>query len=433
MEAAMIMLNRIHNSTLTGNVTDGVSGEPVVAEVFIEGIDDSGSFRHPYLSSENFGRYYRMLLPDEYNVTFYAYGYQDSETYQITVNPEGQTVLNVEMFQTGTSTLSGTVVSFSDQSPIQDAIVEILNAPIESVTTNEDGAFLFEEISYGSYQLKIRADNYGTHYQSIVISDPESYLDITLYTAMFSDVFASLTDWETTGQWGLSSEYSYVGEHSLADSPEGDYQSNVESYARLFPSFDLTTAENASVAFMARYNLEAGYDYCYLQISTDNENWVNIETFNGISDWEFHDISLNDYLGEEISFRFLFYSDQSVEEEGIYIDDFRVYAGSHDVSSDQFTLSPVNEFMLYQNYPNPFNPETTIRFNLANEEEINLSVYNIKGQLVKTLVSDILPVGNHSVIWNGQNDNQQPVGSGLYFYKLQGTSSAQIKRMLLLK
>ena len=85
------------------------------------------------------------------------------------------------------------------------------------------------------------------------------------------------------------------------------------------------------------------------------------------------------------------------------------------------------------NYPNPFNPETRLTFSLPQEQEIELTVYNLKGQKVKQLVSGQISAGQHSVVWEGKDDNGKPVGSGLYFYKLKTKDKELTKKMLLLK
>jgi hypothetical protein len=92
------------------------------------------------------------------------------------------------------------------------------------------------------------------------------------------------------------------------------------------------------------------------------------------------------------------------------------------------------ETELLKNFPNPFNPETIIYYQLPENSEVNLSIYNIKGQKVKTLANKVIPVGEHSVIWNGRDSNGKRVSSGIYFYKLKvnGKSEA-VRRCLLLK
>lgn len=85
------------------------------------------------------------------------------------------------------------------------------------------------------------------------------------------------------------------------------------------------------------------------------------------------------------------------------------------------------------NYPNPFNPNTTISFSLNSSADVNVSVYNTKGQLVKTLVNSDLAAGNHSYNWNGVDEQNRSVGSGLYLYKVKTANSETIKKMLLVK
>jgi hypothetical protein len=90
-------------------------------------------------------------------------------------------------------------------------------------------------------------------------------------------------------------------------------------------------------------------------------------------------------------------------------------------------------FALKQNYPNPFNPTTTIEFGLPNSEFVTLRIFNILGQLVRTLVNFNYPAGEHSVIWDGRDNNGSPVASGIYIYQLQAGRFVQRNKMLLLK
>ncbi len=95
--------------------------------------------------------------------------------------------------------------------------------------------------------------------------------------------------------------------------------------------------------------------------------------------------------------------------------------------------TPAPAFIKISNYPNPFNPETTLFFSLPNEQEIELTVYNLKGQKVKQLVSGQFASGEHSIIWSGKDNNGKQVSSGLYFYKLKTSDKVISKKMLLLK
>ncbi|PIS45593.1 MAG: hypothetical protein COT22_04435, partial [Ignavibacteria bacterium CG08_land_8_20_14_0_20_37_9] len=92
-----------------------------------------------------------------------------------------------------------------------------------------------------------------------------------------------------------------------------------------------------------------------------------------------------------------------------------------------------NEFMLYQNYPNPFNPATTINFSIAEKSNVQLRVFNLLGEVVKTLVNQNEEAGVHSITWNGLNETGAPVNSGIYLLRLEADSQIQMRKMILLK
>lgn len=85
------------------------------------------------------------------------------------------------------------------------------------------------------------------------------------------------------------------------------------------------------------------------------------------------------------------------------------------------------------NYPNPFNPETTIRFALKDKGEVKISIFNSKGQLVKTLVDGNYKAGNHSVVWNGTDNHGKAISSGVYLYRLNTAGISQTRKMMLMK
>ncbi len=85
------------------------------------------------------------------------------------------------------------------------------------------------------------------------------------------------------------------------------------------------------------------------------------------------------------------------------------------------------------NYPNPFNPTTTINFSIQSNTEVELTIYNIKGQKIKTLADSNFEKGDHSVIWNGSDEAGNSASSGIYLYKLKTKDNQKTNRMLLLK
>lgn len=100
--------------------------------------------------------------------------------------------------------------------------------------------------------------------------------------------------------------------------------------------------------------------------------------------------------------------------------------------SDEEVIIPVNDILL-ANYPNPFNPSTTIAFGLKEEVEVSLVIFNIKGQLVNTLVEGVLPAGTYEYTWHGNDRNGHTVPSGVYFYKMQTADYVKVRKAILLK
>lgn len=98
-----------------------------------------------------------------------------------------------------------------------------------------------------------------------------------------------------------------------------------------------------------------------------------------------------------------------------------------------------NAFELSQNYPNPFNPTTTIKFTLPLPKDggaslpASLRIYNVLGELVRTLVDEPLSAGIHHKVWDGKDDQGNPVASGIYFYRLRAGDFQDTKKMVLLK
>lgn len=85
------------------------------------------------------------------------------------------------------------------------------------------------------------------------------------------------------------------------------------------------------------------------------------------------------------------------------------------------------------NFPNPFNPVTSIRFSLKEAGNVKLSIYNMKGQLVRSLVNAPMNAGNHQLVWNGRDDNGSPVSSGIYLYRMEAGSYRATQKMMLMK
>ena len=88
---------------------------------------------------------------------------------------------------------------------------------------------------------------------------------------------------------------------------------------------------------------------------------------------------------------------------------------------------------LHQNYPNPFNPTTSIPFDIIKNDKVRLSIYNVKGEMVRTLVNSYLDPGSYEVRWNGRSDSGVNLSAGMYFIELKGTNFRETNKMIYLK
>jgi hypothetical protein len=109
-----------------------------------------------------------------------------------------------------------------------------------------------------------------------------------------------------------------------------------------------------------------------------------------------------------------------------------IWEGLTDVKVNQVTNVPT-KFALSNAYPNPFNPSTTIKFDISKASNVKLSVFNILGQKIITLVNNNMKAGSYNVVWDGKDGLGKTVSSGIYLYRLESGSFSATKKMILMK
>lgn len=231
-------------------------------------------------------------------------------------------------------------------------------------------------------------------------------------------------DWQHAGNadWQID-DTAYEGEFSALT---GDIGTN--SSTSLF--IELDVSQSGEISFWKKVSTETDYDYFKFFIDGNlMEEWA------GEIDWSNSNYPVNPGLH---TFKWEYIKDTYVSggEDCAWLDYivFPPIEGEVEADTD---LIP-NMAKLIGNYPNPFNPKTTISFSLVTEttEDTEINIYNLKGQRVRQLISGIqqLSGDQHSVIWNGKDDEEKPVGSGVYFYQLSiGDKVVDSKKCLLLK
>ncbi len=193
------------------------------------------------------------------------------------------------------------------------------------------------------------------------------------------------------------------------------------------------------------------WDYVIVEGTKDGLNWLPLidgydaranpqwsAAYNAVqsgnqSMFVHHSINLRDRFqtGEVIFVRFRLYSDPAVVAWGWAIDNLEIQTSTTVVENEED--SP-RVFNLAQNYPNPFNPSTNITYDLARDTPVNLKIYNLAGQLVRTLVNHVRQnAGTHTVSWKGEDDEGMIVASGVYLYRVEAGDFVDSRKMILLR
>ncbi|MDA3813685.1 MAG: M14 family zinc carboxypeptidase [Candidatus Cloacimonetes bacterium] len=426
IEAAMILLDRVNGSTLTGHITDDATDEPIEAVIFIEGIDDSGVYREPYTSNEEFGSYYRLLTNGSYNVTFSAFGY-DSQTFEDIVINDDVTLLDVALVPASeTIDLSGIVTDGDTGEPVANAIIAIQEFGITNVTTNDYGEYTIEDLYEFNYTFAVYSPLHAGVLEQHLVTAVNNVIDFEIYAVpegTFEDgEFVSSWNFSGNNNWVIDDVTVFSGNYSAKSGTI--YDDQISSL-----SVSLYVQEDSEISFYQKVSSEADYDY--LRFYIDNilqDNW------SGNGNWEYEIFNVE--LGFH-TFKWEYYKDGGVSsyQDCGWIDEITFPSSSVPVSPDENGVSKITKFN--GNYPNPFNPTTTFSYNLAVESKVTLTLFNIKGQKITPLVSENQGAGIHQAIWDGTDNHGKKVSTGIYFshwdVKDDGGDYTSVMKIILLK
>lgn len=302
--------------------------------------------------------------------------------------------------------------------------LQILPYCIDSLNSNTNGTYSVCDILLDdsapageivSFDLEITADN-GYFTEN----------DFDLLTGVLVENFEtgdfSLLDWTFAGEanWEITDE-AFEGNFSAKS---GSISNNDESTLEI----QLNIIENGEISFWKKVSSEEDYDF--LTFYVDNQL---LAEWSGEDDWSEETYAITTGLH---TFRWTYSKDQAVSNGNDcgWID-YITFPPAQIVTSSPENITLLKTGLL-GNYPNPFNPATTIDFIISDPAKfVELFLYNIKGQKIKTLVRTTLSAGEYSVTWNGKDEADKPVASGVYFYRLavDGKYIGGSKKMLMLK
>jgi len=187
------------------------------------------------------------------------------------------------------------------------------------------------------------------------------------------------------------------------------------------------TYEELLLTWLGNDNIEIAFDDWLITFSSNNPEWTGFEeiTFT-VDDGE----NVIIYRSSNETKSSLKNTERILQPDRDEVSDM-VTVFCEEVESEEILIPTKTE--LCGNYPNPFNPETIISFGLKEDSHVILHIYNIKGQLVTTLLNENLLAGYHKILWSGKNSNGEQVASGLYLYRMTTEDFSKIKKMLFLK
>ena len=232
--------------------------------------------------------------------------------------------------------------------------------------------------------------------------------------------------WDTGDSWGLMFINSVLGK-GMNDSPGTSYENNKSDTLTLLTPFQISDYNTAYLQFWNGSVLKDG-DYGTVEVSGNMTDWTQKYTISGMNFVETVTLDVTEYKETGVYIRFLIHTNESDVSQGWFIDDIQLLVDTSIVLSNKDIVHLPMDYNLYQNFPNPFNPVTTIRFDLPDDSQARLTIYNILGQEVLILLDETKLAGTHVIQWNASN-----VASGIYFYRLETPRKQITKKLVVLK
>jgi PKD repeat protein len=329
--------------------------------------------------------------------------------------------------------------------------VWLINSTISGNVTNNLNTTAVGAV-YGSHLNIYNSIIYDNQYHSLKIggyaSAGESYIGVShsLVEGGFEDMVDLGQPW--TAEWlegnldiDENPGYCGVGKSEFAlqeNSPcidSGTLDSLPEGY-------ELCETDLAGNPRVYGEDIDMGcYEWQGTQCDFTWQQEQSTVTFSVISNEEIYDIGWDFECDEEIDSYELnpthIYTENGTYSVGVYINEGRggrKYENCLTIDSvGQIEEEIINTPLTCRNYPNPFNPRTTIEFDLPEKGEVRLNIYDIKGRKVKSMLNAVLEAGLQSFIWNGRNEDDIEVASGIYFYELKWEGQSIRNKINLLK
>lgn len=287
----------------------------------------------------------------------------------------------------------------------------------DTVVTGPDGAYTFDGLLAGDYHLVASIPGSSTGVADITLADGEAFQQNFSLNAILTSTFCDAPDVV------IPDNSPEAGVYCAIDVALEKPLSAISVYLDITHSHvadlivELISPEGTTVLLHNNQSSE----------NADIQGWYATE----ITPYE----SLDVLLGEAVQGQWQLHVTDAGDQDVGNINDWCLALTYEDNGS----LSAVGDANLPQvlalngNHPNPFNPMTAIKFSVPAEQRIELSVYDVRGVRVRTLVSEVMAAGQHQVNWMGRDDSGRHVASGAYFYRLSSGGKNVVGKMLLMK
>jgi hypothetical protein len=235
-------------------------------------------------------------------------------------------------------------------------------------------------------------------------------------------------------------EDDHTGDGTLcwvtADGPVDRYNAAAKTTLQS-PAYNLSGASSAKVKYWRWFTARSPQGRWAVDVRNNGGNWIHLElTSDRLPQWVQMVFDLAGTLGEElgmVEFRFIAHESSNLGEPEAALDDFVILA---DFSSSSISAGPGANpsYALYGATPSPFNPRTMIRFEVPVSCPVTLRVYDVSGQLVRSLLEDeMTSAGRHGVTWDGTSDAGNPVAGGSYYVRFAAGAFQASRPISLLK
>lgn len=348
--------------------------------------------------------------------------FEDTQNYSPYIHTPGDTigtsVNNFEQHAIFVKAIIANVVSMSDQLPAPSNLAA--TAGDSEVALNWD---LLDSVDH--YNIYRNADpaifatsvepmytdtavengtSYSYYVTAVFLNTGEESGPSNLVTAIpmppislpfFDDFETGAPYWSMEGTWGLENIIFYSSTSAMTESPTGNYTAdlNISSTLR---ALNFTGATSAQISFWTRYRIEDGYDYMFLEVSTDGANFDQVASFTGDQlTWVLKTYPLDNYVNQSnVIIRFRFKSDAYADAEGMFIDDLEVSVSG--VGIDEGLIHSAQTNLYFS--PNPVNSITTVGYSLDKSGITKLQLFDAQGRAVKSITEKWMEAGPHQVL-----------------------------------